>query len=326
MQTIERDPLACDVLISLFTSALMSYRSDSLIRPFPKPFMTEAGERDVARLKTTAEGLPTVSELQHPSAAEEALLGWLLKPRGQMVVSRSPTLYESIQGVTGTSSYKVKPDCIVQLLEIDDGESTSAFEKLKAMHGSIIGYHGTGLENVHSILRNGFLNHFNTTALYGEGTYLSTDLSVAVGFCSSGKAWNRSKLGNKLSCVIVCEIIKHPGVRLPGTRAKPDVDRASTIGGEHVPESYIIVENNDLVRPKYLFIYVDHTARKSATPLSTVARGTGRESYCGQLTTYVRQNAFMLFMLLWFCGLCLVGVWKNRNHPIWRWWHKLNFE
>ena len=40
-------------------------------------------------------------------------------------------------------------------------------------------YHGTAVENLQSILGNGFLNHFNTTSLFGEGTYLSSDLGWA---------------------------------------------------------------------------------------------------------------------------------------------------
>ena len=48
-----------------------------------------------------------------------------------------------------------------------DDESTRRFLNLQAKFGSRIAYHGTPLENLHSILRSGFLNHLNTTSLFG---------------------------------------------------------------------------------------------------------------------------------------------------------------
>ena len=136
-------------------------------------------------------------------------------------------------------------------------------------HGEIIAYHGTALENFHSILRNGFLNHFNTTALFGEGTYLSSDLSVCMGFNRAGTSWAHSQFGTKLSCVAVCQVVKHPTVKLPGTTTDPDVDRASTIGGEKIPDTYVIVPNNDHIRTRYVFIYQEE---HSAAPSRTAAR------------------------------------------------------
>lgn len=181
----------------------------------------------------------------------------------------------------------------------------------------MIAYHGTPLENLHSILRSGFLNHFNTTALFGSvkikpmphryfinsrtggcappsprspsstvhgsattsvilasvgsqlpprfmlttvratlvgvlwqqticlfvclnrpGTYLSSDLSVCMGFTRAGATWKKSGLGAKLSCVAVCQVIKHPAVKLPGGKTEHDLDRSSTVGGDRVPSTY----------------------------------------------------------------------------------------
>ena len=54
---------------------------------------------------------------------------------------------------------------------------------------------------------------FFQTSVFGEGTYLSGELSVSMIYSPSGQAWNHSELGNKLSCVAVCEMIDDPSVK-----------------------------------------------------------------------------------------------------------------
>lgn len=51
------------------------------------------------------------------------------------------------------------------------------------------------------------------TSLFGEGTYLTSDLSLALLYSPHGLGWQRSTLGSILSCVAVCEIIDHPDVK-----------------------------------------------------------------------------------------------------------------
>lgn len=51
------------------------------------------------------------------------------------------------------------------------------------------------------------------TALFGEGTYLSGELSVSMPYAPTGTGWNRSRIGHMLSCVAVCEIIDDPSVK-----------------------------------------------------------------------------------------------------------------
>lgn len=51
------------------------------------------------------------------------------------------------------------------------------------------------------------------TSLFGEGTYLTSDLSLALLYSPHGLGWQRSVLGSVLSCIAVCEIIDHPDVK-----------------------------------------------------------------------------------------------------------------
>lgn len=51
------------------------------------------------------------------------------------------------------------------------------------------------------------------TGVFGEGTYLSTDLAVCMNFSPTGQAWGGSNLPSLCSMVAVCQVINHPGIR-----------------------------------------------------------------------------------------------------------------
>jgi poly[ADP-ribose] polymerase 16 len=102
--------------------------------------------------------------------------------------------------------------------------------------------------------------YFPQTSLFGEGTYLSSDLNVSIPYSKFGEGWKHSLLGDKLSCIAVCEIIDHPDVKRsvqgPGHRSR---SRAENSEGGDVPERYFVVTNNQLVRIKYIMVYASHS-------------------------------------------------------------------
>lgn len=53
LETIEADHLAADLRLSLFVSALKSYRHDSVLRPFPPSHLKEDGTKDARELAST---------------------------------------------------------------------------------------------------------------------------------------------------------------------------------------------------------------------------------------------------------------------------------
>lgn len=54
VDVIKEDLLAADLTWSLFLAALKSYRHDSILRPFPNAFVSEAGEKDFETLVCNA--------------------------------------------------------------------------------------------------------------------------------------------------------------------------------------------------------------------------------------------------------------------------------
>lgn len=69
------------------------------------------------------------------------------------------------------------------------------------------------MENFHSILHNGLIYSLNKRSMLGIGTYFSSKIEVAILFSPFGaNNFKGSRLGKKLSCVAMCEIIDHPDI------------------------------------------------------------------------------------------------------------------
>lgn len=313
-----RDRLASDLVFSVFASALKSYRCDTLVRPFPNYFRSEgAVEPDFGRLRDCMASVPSVTELTTATTVLDkdatALLGWLLQQPNLRFNSCPKEKYDAIQRESGKSSYKIAPDHIFEFQPAPGSKREADFAELGERHGSMLAYHGSALENFHSILMNGFLNHFNTTSLFGEGTYLSSDLSVCMGFCRAGPSWERSQLGLKLTIVAVCEVIKHPDVTLPGQIVQDGAESGQTLGGGKAPSTYVVVPNNDHLRLRYLFVYTE----EAAAPESPEKRVVRRRGCCSGVWGAVARNRFALTMLGYFMGLVFLGLWNNRQFRRW---------
>ncbi|XP_033045635.1 protein mono-ADP-ribosyltransferase PARP16 isoform X3 [Trachypithecus francoisi] len=111
------------------------------------------------------------------------------------------------------------------------------------------------------------------TSLFGEGTYLTSDLSLALIYSPHGHGWQHSLLGPILSCVAVCEVIDHPDVKCQ-TKKKDskEIDRRRarikhSEGGD-IPPKYFVVTNNQLLRVKYLLVYSQKPPKRTSSQLS----------------------------------------------------------
>ncbi|XP_035521008.1 protein mono-ADP-ribosyltransferase PARP6-like [Morone saxatilis] len=126
-----------------------------------------------------------------------------------------------------------------QFLLISSPPSKEArFQTARKLHGSTFAFHGSHIENWHSILRNGLVNASYTKfqlhgAAYGKGIYLSPISSISFGYSEMGKGQhhiptreelikkynqinkikedqpgqNRFLQNRNLNCIALCEVI-----------------------------------------------------------------------------------------------------------------------
>ncbi|XP_030670434.1 protein mono-ADP-ribosyltransferase PARP16 isoform X1 [Nomascus leucogenys] len=267
-----RDMLAADLRCSLFASALQSYKRDSVLRPFPASY-ARGDCKDFEALLADASKLPNLKELLQSSRDNHKrtwdLMSWILSSKVLTIHSAGKAEFEKIQKLTGAPHTPVPaPDFLFEIEYFDP--ANAKFYETKGERDLIYAFHGSRLENFHSIIHNGLHCHLNKTSLFGEGTYLTSDLSLALIYSPHGHGWQHSLLGPILSCVAVCEVIDHPDVKCQ-TKKKDskEIDRRRarikhSEGGD-IPPKYFVVTNNQLLRVKYLLVYSQKPPKSRAS-------------------------------------------------------------
>ena len=107
--------------------------------------------------------------------------------------------------------------------------------------------------------------------------------------------------------------------KFPGGKTEHDLNRASTVGGDRVPNTYVIVPNNDHVRAKYIFLYLDDKSK--STQNGGEAAGSGGHGIIAKIGSALRKRAFALSMLVYILILALVALFQNRKFK--RWYAKM---
>uniref|UniRef100_A0A7M4DVB7 Poly [ADP-ribose] polymerase n=2 Tax=Crocodylus porosus TaxID=8502 RepID=A0A7M4DVB7_CROPO len=254
--------------------------------------------------------LPSLAELLRsvPDTDKETseLFSWILSSKFLSIQSTRKQEFEKIQELTGTSSVAVPmPDFLFEVVYCD--QMNAKFDETKGERDLIYAFHGSRLENFHSILHNGLCCHLNRTSLFGEGTYLTSDLSLALLYSPHGFGWQKSVLGPILSCVAVCEIIDHPDVKCQVKKKdSEEIDRKrarvkNSEGGD-VPQKYFVVTNNQLLRVKYLLVYSQKHRRSSSQ-------------------SWFSNHRFAVLMTLYLLLLVVIGA---TNSPAFLYyWHRM---
>lgn len=167
--------------------------------------------------------MPSFYELTPSSSPANDLRDWIVT-HGTMqlhlisIVDLPEKAQTKLTEHQSNPTYKtLKPPLIFQVTESTTRRSkVENFSNLKSLYGSFYAFHGSALENYHSILHNGLAISLNKRSLFGFGTYLSSKLSTAIEFSPFGNNvyanTRKGILGKRLSCVALCEVIDHPDV------------------------------------------------------------------------------------------------------------------
>ncbi|OAE31484.1 hypothetical protein AXG93_1670s1020 [Marchantia polymorpha subsp. ruderalis] len=358
-----KSPEGSDLLICAFIQALRSYRRFSVCAPFPSFLINDARNKNFKSASEAVAGFPSTKEvawselyepgdnesvvqsLQHLSVQALMLLNWILRYRYNLQHVEDPN--EEFRSFLFPKSpwgnirdSILNPSFVLKVQEVDEGKrGTTAFEAIRTKHGSIMAFHGTTAENLHSILRcgrplrvsysvsllhavpsnfslsvenpcSGLLNMSKTPlqrngAMFGEGVYLSTDLSVALTFSKSGESWERSCLGSKVSYVLLCEIARGEGVECS---TSPIADNTASNGklSLRTHGTYVVVQNSDLLRIRYVLVYSDspRTLLESQQQRVEVKQPIN-QAFKGKM------SLFTLVIVLYLFGLIVLGYLKG---------------
>lgn len=301
LSLLDNNPISSDFLISVLWAAATNYKHDTLLRPFPSQYIREE-QKDVDALVKDISWIPSISDIVQKkkplTSSCMKLLEWTLRKRHWLLVYQPISQFNEILSLTGNASYKVTPQHILEVVYSED--AAKKFEQLESVHGKIHAYHGTRVENFHSILHNGLLSHMNKTSLFGEGTYLSSDLVVAMNFSPSGNVWPNSLFSSPVSTVALCEVINHPDVRCSAPGREHVTNKTGSSEGGAVPEKYYVVANNDHVRVKKILIF------------ETSSSSRGNKSRNNNKWNWILQNKFLLLIIAYCVLLVLIGALRSQ--------------
>jgi len=130
-------------------------------------------------------------------------------------------------------------------------------------------------------------------------------------YSPGGQGWAKSQLGSNLGCVAVCQMIDDASVKCTikqGGTTPAEAEnagprsRASDSQAGDVPERYYVVENNEMVRVKYILVYsqpqADNTERSP------------------QAVSWIRQNKFAVMMAVYMLLLLCIGLFNSKSFQV----------
>ncbi|CAG5114582.1 unnamed protein product [Candidula unifasciata] len=300
--------LSCDLLWSLFVSAARSYRFSSVLHPFPPMYhVNSQDEKNIFALRNTVSKVPHFSTAVEfvSSLSQECkeLLSWVLLPNNfRLKLKQKNKCFQLIKELTGQVMDTAEPNYIFEIVYNEERERK--FKELQGARKTFHGYHGSRFDNFYSILHSGLNAHLNKVSVFGEGTYLSSELSVSLIYSPTGESWKNSGLGGKLSCVCVCQMIDDPSVKCQvknESLTKQKQRAQASRDADAVPEKYYVVQNNDMMRVKYLLVYKHESRPQQGARLES-------SSY-----TWLRDHKFPLLMLAYVLLLVAIGLANSRH-------------
>jgi poly[ADP-ribose] polymerase 16 len=156
----------------------------------------------------------------------------------------------------------------------------------------IFAYHGSAVDNFYSILKVGLQQHFSIEkeVLFGNGIYLSNELSLSAHYAPFGQTWANSALGSKHSVIAVCEIINDvQKVKCKDAKNKRRSINEDSFG--EIPEKYFVVTDSDMVRVKYLMIY--------------------KQKGFISVKSFIAKHLFLCLILLYCIFIICIGIFSN---------------
>ncbi|KOC68437.1 Poly [ADP-ribose] polymerase 16 [Habropoda laboriosa] len=305
---LENDIKAADLKWSLFVAACNTYRYDTCLKPFPPMYINNEC-KDIEALRRATEVIPPLAvifkALSEPDVYERYgtainLLHWVLvRLRDPYLKSIKKECYDSILRKVPSEMSVVAPNLIFQVASTKQSTSEDRWKTLAQGHSTFYAYHGSRLENFHSIIHYGLQQIMCKKSLFGKGIYLTSELGVSLPYSPIGYGWGGSVLGSEMSCIALCELINSADVKTGGSEDNARNVAADSVGGR-VPNKYYLVTNSELVRVRYLLVY----SIQVQTTRCTDNKG---------LLAWFKQHKLLTFVLGYVVLLASVGLTHNKQ-------------
>ncbi|KNC20927.1 hypothetical protein FF38_00292 [Lucilia cuprina] len=209
---LETDLVACDAKWTLFVAAALSYRYDSVLKPFPPQFSAEQTGCKIDILMSVINDTPklrvilqNLMEQNYTEINREVtdLLYWVLiemrEPALRLVEGEE--LYSLLTSID-EKALKFKPTHVFEVQALTGFHSEVAFRNRTLNLPLKLAFMGNKFDNYFNILQNGFTQYPENNKNYLE---LTTDLKKSLQHSPNCAAWGASQCGSIIACTAICE-------------------------------------------------------------------------------------------------------------------------
>jgi poly [ADP-ribose] polymerase 6/8 len=273
-QDIATEAEVVDLLVCMAKIAVDHQRKSDIFDPYPSVFDPENPKKlaidpqakDYPRCSRLLQVMPSVEQMVNSkdfSHMKEVmdrcdklcfpLLQWIITSNRSHIVQLPPG--KGVESMNTSHQY---------LLLSAPPEKEELFRETKVKHGSTYAFHGSSIENWHSILRKGLINASGTKyqvngAAYGSGIYLSPHAGTSFGYSRmydysgqavAAKAKGGKEEGNRflnsgsMGCIALCEVINK------------DIRKSGDIW---------VQPNPDFVVTRFFFVYTSNITNPGQT-------------------------------------------------------------
>lgn len=301
------DLIALDFEISILICAVQSYKHETILKPFPSTFLSDSNNnKNFNELLSAIESLPAIPEwrtkIKRFNKEQLSLVYWFLVHKNYKLEYSTLINQDKLKELTKYTENFQKPTHVFEIQHNEEKNKKFELnkEQLAQKNSSenisltSISFHGTRMDNIYSILHMGLLSHFSKNALFGEGTYLSQEPSISLHYSPANKTWDKSLIGQRMSCLLVTETINDP------EHVKTGINESAKLPSKNisnVPEKYFIVRNNEYVRIKYILVYAEKSKPKKKN----------------KLLQLINENKFVLLLIGYSLLLMFIGLMNSRT-------------
>ena len=242
-----------------------------------------------------------------------ALVHWILNLKEFKLKSIPKTEWSEIFAKSKNTSTAAKPQYIFEVAVPETSGAEKRFQDIASDYKTSHAYHGTKFYNLFSILNYGLQQHLNKVSVFGEGIYLADELQISLLFSESVLGWKKSQCGELLSSVCVCEYVddkdfvkirkKGESPINPGNSNNNKTHFAENPKNSDIPEKYLLITNNDVVRVRYLMIY---------SYANKLAIKTAPDQH-GKIFNFCKRNLLCVSLVFYISLLLFIGMSTSRT-------------
>jgi poly[ADP-ribose] polymerase 16 len=252
----------CNLRAELFMVAAGSPNAETCLMPFPSCFFDRATKKKrVEDLQRKIHQIPKLSQIDEFTKMDKdvwELLFWVFtNPLTIQPVTATREILDTWMTQTGLHITKINLKRTF-LYAVVNPTPKPRFIEGKAKFGTKFAFHGSKLENFHSVVHRGLIAALNRRSVYGIGSYLTNAFNVSFEYSTNAvcAGWVNTEIGSQIRCVAICEFVDDPDLNSIKRTEFAGRPSFAIAGQESASTTYYVVAKDELIQLSHLIVMV----------------------------------------------------------------------